>query len=756
MKASIVINTYNRADYLSNAILSITKQSYPSVELIVVNGPSTDGTESVLDRMASKGIQFKRESCASRNLSESRNIGIAAASGDVVFFIDDDAVAHQHWVTRMMRRYADPRVGAVGGFTFDHTGVSFQCRYTVCDRFGNARFFDTLDPETLFTFHGEFFFPALLGTNCSFRTSELRAIGGFDEVFAYMLDETDVCLRIFNRDKRVVTERDAFIFHKFAPSHSRTPERIPTSLLASARSKAYYCMKHQNNASTSSLEVYAEIDRYKTDIEFANRWYLDHKKISPSHYSRISTELLNGIKEGMRLGMDDDVRNARSDILDQRRYAPEGFLHVLPDRKNDSATSEPLRIYFVSQGYPPTDTSGIARWTYECARSLVARGHEVHVITRSTSNTNYVDFYEGVWLHAIVDLFEDDDAFLSPVPIPASIARRAGAVVREIRRSEKIWGVDVVSAPIWDIEGIFCAAYLNVPVVASLHTTYKLAMSFKPEWTSNHNYRLNHVNKVIAGERWLLENSKYILANSREVVTEIDQAYDNVLNRRSHAVTIVPHGLGEPVSTCETELAQRQADHGGRLKILFVGRIEERKGPDQLLAALLQIAPLLANVEIVFAGKSPGLEDRYARHVMELAEALGKACSQTMIRFVGYVSDTDLNAQYATADIFVAPSRFESFGLILIEAMRYGAPVVACDIGGMREVITHNVNGCLFTVDDVGQLAKILKELIESPSRRIALGSAGKASYENRFTADTMAGSLENFFKNAIEGRDNA
>ena len=98
-----------------------------------------------------------------------------------------------------MRRYANPEVGAAGGFTFDHTGVSFQCRYLVCDRFGNALFFDTLDPETLLTSADEFYFPALLGTNCSFRMTELRAIGGFDEVFAYMLDETDVCLRIFNR-----------------------------------------------------------------------------------------------------------------------------------------------------------------------------------------------------------------------------------------------------------------------------------------------------------------------------------------------------------------------------------------------------------------------------------------------------------------------------------------------------------------------------------------------------------------------------
>ena len=122
-KASVVINTLNRADYLSNAIYSIASQSYPKIELIVVNGPSTDATETELDRMEAQGIHFKRVSCPSRNLSESRNIGIANAAGDVVLFIDDDAVAHRDWATRIMRHYSDPDVGAVGGFTFDHTGV---------------------------------------------------------------------------------------------------------------------------------------------------------------------------------------------------------------------------------------------------------------------------------------------------------------------------------------------------------------------------------------------------------------------------------------------------------------------------------------------------------------------------------------------------------------------------------------------------------------------------------------------------------
>ncbi|MFN7221053.1 MAG: glycosyltransferase family 2 protein, partial [Burkholderiales bacterium] len=426
---------YNRADYLPNAIRSIFAQSYGEIELVVVNGPSTDDTNLVLERLIQQGNRIKVRDCPSRNLSESRNIGIAASSGDVVFFIDDDAVAHREWVSRIMAQYASPQVGAVGGFTIDHTGISFQCKYTVCDRRGNARFLSDLDPAQVLRAGNGFCFPSLLGTNCSFRASELEAIGGFDEVFAYMLDETDVCARIYDRNKLILTVQDAFVFHKYAPSHSRNSERIPTSLLAPARSKVYYSFKHAPEKSLDSHTLFHDITQYRKDIEFANRWYLDHKKISPAHFTKLSKELDQGIAEGLKLGMDSSNFSKTSAHLAnwfagagqfERIRAPHGG--QIP-RTDCVAHEPPMRIYFVSQGYPPNDTSGIARWTHECAVRLADRGHEVHVLTRTSSRTDHVDFIDGVWVHFLDDQFDDDQIYAAPIQIPDSISRRATAVL---------------------------------------------------------------------------------------------------------------------------------------------------------------------------------------------------------------------------------------------------------------------------------------------------------------------------------------
>jgi glycogen(starch) synthase len=743
--ASVVINTYNRAAYLRNAIRSIAYQSYPDIELIVVNGPSTDGTQELLEELVLSGVPLKVARCASRNLAESRNIGIAEASGDVVLFIDDDAVAHPDWVALLMAQYVDSEVGAAGGFTIDHTGIGFQCRYTVCERFGNASFFNLIDPTQILERLQGFHFPSLLGTNCSFRRKDLLAIDGFDEAYAYFLDETDVCLRLFDRKRRIVTAPHALVFHKYAPSELRSVERIPTSLLASARSKAHFVTKHAGRANPG-LVGNAELEQYAREIQFSNRWYLDHKKISTEHYLRLDRELQRGVAEGIRSGLDvlcglDSQPTVKSE-LDRGRP----FVSLVGPARG-AAVRDRLKIYLVSQGYPPADTAGIARWTHESAKSLTARGHEVHVLTRSSTSSNFVDYVEGVWVHFLVDAFADSVP-QSSVDIPDSLARRAAAVCAEVQRSESVWGVDIVSAPIWDLEGLFCIKYLNKPVITSLHTTYQLALPSKPEWSERPDYRQQHVDKVIRAERWLLENSPHILANSREVVREIDRAYGLNLATDAARVKLIPHGIQQLNEQERQEIHKPHysSGHEAVVSILFVGRIEPRKGVDQLLAALLRLRSSASKLVVNIVGAWPSETDGYSRSVEALASELIAKRKNISVTFAGYVSEEELVDYYARADVFVAPSRFESFGLIVIEAMRSGCAVIASDIGGIREIVDTST-GFLCRVGDPGSLAAHLDSLISDRPLRTRMGGAGRSKFEKEYTADKMAADLETYFR---------
>ena len=89
MRISVVINTYNRGPSLRATLRALKHQTYDAFEVVVVNGPSLDNTQAVLDEFA--GL-VRVENCPEVHLSKSRNIGIAAASGEVVAFIDDDAI----------------------------------------------------------------------------------------------------------------------------------------------------------------------------------------------------------------------------------------------------------------------------------------------------------------------------------------------------------------------------------------------------------------------------------------------------------------------------------------------------------------------------------------------------------------------------------------------------------------------------------------------------------------------------------------
>jgi len=148
MKFSVVINTYNRAASLEITLESLRYLREVDFEVIVVNGPSTDHTCDVLSKYQGS---IRVGSCAERNLSISRNVGIAMAQGDIVAFIDDDAVPDEYWLRDLLSGYDAADVGGVGGVVYDYTGYIVQYRYSASDRFGNARS-DLLEPLTDFCY----------------------------------------------------------------------------------------------------------------------------------------------------------------------------------------------------------------------------------------------------------------------------------------------------------------------------------------------------------------------------------------------------------------------------------------------------------------------------------------------------------------------------------------------------------------------------------------------------------------------------
>jgi phosphatidylinositol alpha-mannosyltransferase len=157
----------------------------------------------------------------------------------------------------------------------------------------------------------------------------------------------------------------------------------------------------------------------------------------------------------------------------------------------------------------------------------------------------------------------------------------------------------------------------------------------------------------------------------------------------------------------------------GKLNMLFLGRLEKRKGLPYLLQAYAQVKARLPEVRLIIVGPDGGMRAG--------AEAFVRREGLTDVVFTGYVSDGDLPRYYRTADIFCAPNTGnESFGIILLEAMAAGTPVVASNIEGFAYVVTHEKEGLLVPPRDAAALADALVQLLTDADCRREMGRGGQ------------------------------
>ena len=185
---------------------------------------------------------------------------------------------------------------------------------------------------------------------------------------------------------------------------------------------------------------------------------------------------------------------------------------------------------------------------------------------------------------------------------------------------------------------------------------------------------------------------------------------------------IIPNGIdlnrfSSMVTSSSTSAA---AGSGGKLKILFVGRLDKRKGFLTLLKAYIKLKPQYPQLQLQVIGP---FGTKCCRSYKKLAGAHGIAD----VDFVGYVSPERLPSYYHQADIFCAPSTgFESFGIVLLEAMAAGLPIVASRIAGYRSLLSEGLEGLLVPPGQADLLAAALRRLVEQPRLRQEMGKRGQ------------------------------
>lgn len=189
----------------------------------------------------------------------------------------------------------------------------------------------------------------------------------------------------------------------------------------------------------------------------------------------------------------------------------------------------------------------------------------------------------------------------------------------------------------------------------------------------------------------------------------------------------------------------------GELRVLFVGRLVERKGVHVLLEALAAVARRGAAASLDVVGDGPERE-RLERRVTEL-ELTGS------VVFHGFVSDAELRARLEATDCLVLPAvrdrkgDVEGLGVVLLEAMGAGKPVIASAAGGITDIVEHEATGLLVPPGDVAALAAALERYRDDPAFAARMADAGAARVAERFSWSSIVDRLVSLYRSVAQRR---
>ncbi len=185
----------------------------------------------------------------------------------------------------------------------------------------------------------------------------------------------------------------------------------------------------------------------------------------------------------------------------------------------------------------------------------------------------------------------------------------------------------------------------------------------------------------------------------------------------------------------------------GPLRVLFVGSLIRRKGLHLLLDALEQLE---GDWRLQIAGR-PDLERSYARQLLARLSTPPFVANST---FHGAVDHAELKDLYRQADVLAVPSTHEGFGIVYLEAMGFGLPVLASRAGGASDLVSHGENGYLVDPGSVEQIVDALRRYRDDPSQRDAHGQAAKMRFEAHPTWLETAATAVNFLEKEVLGKD--
>ncbi|MNW40487.1 Capsular glucan synthase [compost metagenome] len=731
---SIVICTYNRDEYLERTLESLNNLNYSNFEVIVVNGPSTDNTDQVINQYRDRIKIYKNPAV---NLSISRNIGIKAAQGDVVAFIDDDAIPEPNWLHQIKEVYdTHTPIGGAGGKVFGPGGDHFQFHNGIINIWGEADV--KRDHPGEFIKQLDFNYNILMGVNSTFLKSALIEIGGFDEYYEYYHDESDVCVRLAKAGHPIFHHEEAYIHHEFAKSHIRTTN-YKLNWYPIIKNTVYFGVKNSKGVRNVFYRIAFPL------------WVASKRLSEFKQWLREGNITKNDFRSFRRMCFKGMIRGFLDGFFAKRRVnfnleEDSAFFAFNKEKKSnakvakmDNMNEEKYGICYLSRYYPPFHNGGVGTYTKMLAEGLAKLGYPVYVITSDLPEKEMS--INGVTLISVEkistpQLFGFIPQSMNVTKTNLEYSLKVSYIVEELYNKELI---KVLESPLWDYEGFLSTNIEGLKTFVRLETPLKVAAETQ-NWGWNKDFELSS-----RLEKKFIESCTAVIPISQDIKTTIGQLYG--VNWDDLKVRLVPLGIEKNQVEVNQDLLPyiREKDD---INILFVGRLERRKGIDILLDVASSICQKFSNVKFIIAGNN-NIPIQNNKTAMELF--LNKHPHLTdRVLFLGEISEDRKRQLLLDCDIFVAPSRYESFGLVFLEAMQFGKPVVGTMVGGVKEIVLSEKIGLLVEKEDEGQLENALEKLIRSPELRRNYGEEGRKRFLNNYTQEAMVNNTLSLYKTIL------
>lgn len=385
-----------------------------------------------------------------------------------------------------------------------------------------------------------------------------------------------------------------------------------------------------------------------------------------------------------------------------------------------------MRIALLTHAFPPHGLSGIGRYVEDLAGGLAGLGHEVVVLAIYEKDHEAIEERSG---YRIVWLPDVRNSSTLPFWRLLRLAHRLSKKLKTLHRHQPF---DIIEAPnTWaPALAVFWSETRRHTLRVTRLSTPRAWFEHRLPWLPRLTEWLEHMQ--VAASDLVISNTQENLALSRRLYP--------IRNKLTH---VVYHGIPDP--------GPPSIAHDRRTpSVLYIGRMEHRKGFDVLADAWPRVLDAFPKAVLHAVGEDlPGPRNEASYFQWSVRGLTRK--QQEQIRYHGKVDNDYRNHLLSNASLVVVPSRYESFGLVILEAMARERPVIASAVGGMPEIIKDGVNGLLVQPEAAKELSQAIVSLLSDGARSRRMGEKGRERMLAYFTVERMALASLAVYREAID-----